>query len=80
MPRIFRPGPDLYHAEALGRLVAFQRADDEALPYADVSDAEAADLLKQAPSLYALAWADVVGDDDLVEPAPKPVRRKRVTG
>ena len=74
MPRIFRPGPDLYHAEALGRLVAFQRADDEAEPYADVSDAEAADLLKQDIGCHLDANED--GEPD----APKPVRRKRVTG
>ncbi len=75
MPRIFRPGPDLYHTEALGRLVAFQRADDEAAPYADVSDAEAADLLKQGIGCYVDTNED--GEPD----ALKPVRRgRRVTG
>ena len=74
MPRIFRPGPDLYHAEALGRLVAFQRADDEAEPYADVSAAEAADLLKQGIGCYVDANGD--GEAD----APKPGRRKKAGG
>lgn len=74
MPRIFRPGPDLYHAEALGRLVAFQRADDEAEPYADVSAAEAADLLKQGIGCYVDADGD--GEPDAV----KPTRRKKAAG
>ena len=75
MPRIFRPGPDLYHAEALGRLVAFQRADDEAEPYADATDAEAADLLKQGIGCYLDANED--GEPD----APRATRRpRRVAG
>lgn len=71
MPRIFRPGSDVHHAEALGRLVLFQRAEDEAAPYADVSNAEAADLLKQGIGCYLDANQD--GEPD----APSPVRRGR---
>lgn len=74
MPRIFHPGPDLFHAEAAGRLVAFQRADDESEPYVDVSDAEAADLIKQGIGCYLDANED--GEPD----APKAVRRKRAAG
>jgi hypothetical protein len=75
MPRIFRPGSDIYHAEALGRLVAFQRADDEAEPYADVSDTEAADLFKQGIGCYLDANEDDEPD------APKATRRaRRVAG
>ena len=74
MPRIFRPGSDVHHAEALGRLVAFQRADDEAQPYADVSAAEAADLLRQGIGCYLDA-----NDDGEADPV-KPRRGRRVAG
>lgn len=73
MPRIFRPGSDLHHAEAGGRLVAFQRADDEAEPYADVSDAEAAELMKADPACFIDANEDG-------QPDARPTRRKRVAG
>lgn len=65
----YKGGSDIHRVDVGGRLVQFTRADDEALPYASVSEQES---LALDPALFVVPSVEPKADE-----APGPVRRGR---